>query len=252
MPANPKTRSSDPPKVSSSPTPRRLQLEYHQISSISHVYNAYTPSTPSTSLVSTQREHSITCLDSTIIGHPLSSESGKSIQKWILYHAIQDPIEFWLYWDPTDPYDIKLLQEYVGSNGSVVYLPSSTIKSLISLWNYMNLLINKGKSVDQKCNAQYFFQDDQWFNLTAHDMKRTLVNAGMKYHRPQVIRGTSLPNSTSPPSPASMKSPIHLELTPCDSIITVPPVKKPCPVNTSCDHLPYLDHPSTSLEPQDH
>ena len=252
MPANPKKRSSDPPKVSSSPTPRSLRLEYQQISSISHVYNAYTPSTPSTSpvppkgsILSPEWTHAIT----TIMGHPLSSESGKSIQEWILYHAIQDPIEFWLYWDPTDPYDIKLLQEYVGSNGSVVYLP---IKSLISLWNYMNLLIKKGKPVDEKCNTQYFFQDDQWFNLTAHDMRRTLVNAGMKYHRPQIIPGTPLPNSTSPPSPAPMKSPIHLELTPCDSISTATPVKKPCPVNTSCDHLPHLDHPSTSLEPQNH
>ena len=97
----------------------------------------------------------------------------------------------------------------------------------------MNLLINKGKSVDQKCNAQCLFQDDQLFNLTAHDMKRTLDNAGMKYHRPQVIPGTPLPNSTSPPSPAPIKSPIHLELTPCDSISTATPVKKPCPVNTS-------------------
>ena len=66
------------------------------------------------------------------------------------------PMNFGSTGTPTDPYDIKLLQEYVGSNGSVVYLPSSTIKSLISLWNYMNLLIKKGKSVDEKCNAQYF------------------------------------------------------------------------------------------------
>ena len=110
---------------------------------------------PKGSTLSPGWTHAIT----TIMGHPLSSESGKSIQEWILYHAIQDFIDFWLYWDPTDPYDIKLLQEYVGSiNGSVVYLPSSTIKSLISLWNYMNLLIEKGKSVDQKCNAQYFFK----------------------------------------------------------------------------------------------
>ena len=100
------------------------------------------------------RTHAIT----TIMGHPLSSESGKSIQEWILYHAIRYLIDFWLCWDPTHPYDIKLLQEYVGSNGSAVYLPSSTIKSLISLWNYMNLLIKKGKSVDQKGNAQYFFK----------------------------------------------------------------------------------------------
>ena len=255
MPANPKKRSSDPPKVSSSPTPRSLQLEYHQISSISHVYNAYTPSTPvpvwippKGSILSPEWTHAIT----TIMGHPLSSESGKSIQTWILYHAIQDPIDYWLYWDPTDPYDIKLLQEYVGSNGIVVYLPSSTIKSLISLWNYMNLLINKGKSADQKCNAQYFFQDDQWFNLTAHDMKRTLVNAGMKYHRPQVIPGTSLPNSTSPPSPAPMKSSIHLELTPRDSTSTTTSMYKTCLLNTSCDHQLHLDHTNTSPELQDH
>ena len=115
----------------------------------------------------------------------------------------------------------------------------------------MNLLIKKEKSVDQKCNAQYF-HDDQWFNLTAHDMRRTLVNAGMKYHRPQIISGIPLPNSTSPPSPAPMKSPIHLELTPRDLISTATPVNKPCPVNTSCDHLSHLDHSSTSLEPQDH
>ena len=163
---------------------------------------------PKGSILSPEWTHAIT----TIMGHPLSSESGKCIQKWILNHAIPYPIDFWLYWDPTDPGDIKLLQEYVGSNGSVVYLPSSTIKSLISLWNYMNLLIKKGKSVDQK----YFFKDDQWFNLTAHDMR----SAGMKYHRPQIIPGISLPNSTSPPSPAPMKSSIHLELTPCNKKCT--------------------------------
>ena len=202
---------------------------------------------PKGSILSPEWTHAIT----TIMGHPLSSESGKSIQKWILYHAIQDPIEFWLYWDPTYPYDINLLQEYVGSNGSVVHLPSSTIKSLISLWNYMNLLINKGKSVDQKCNAQYFFQDDQWFNLTAHDMKRTLVNAGMKYHRPQVIPGKSLSNSTSPPSPAPMKYSIHFKLTPCDSTSTTTSMYKTCLLNTSCDHQLHFDHTNTSPELQD-
>ena len=176
----------------------------------------------------------------------------KSIQEWILYRAIQDPIDFWLCWDPTDPYDIKLLQQYVESNGSIVYLPSSAIKSLINLWNYMDLLIKKGKSVDDLCNAQYFFQDDQWFNLTAHDMKKTLVNAGMKYHRPQVIPGTSLPNSTSPPSPAPMKFSIYLELTPCDSTSTTTSTYKTCLLNTSCDHQLHLGHINTSPELQDH
>ena len=171
---------------------------------------------PKGSILSPGWTHAIT----TIMGHPLSSESGKSIQEWILYHAIEDPIDFWLYWDPTDPCDIKLLQEYVGSNGSVIYLRSRTIKSLIKLWNYMNLLIKKEKSVDQKCNAQYF-QDDQWFNLTAQDMRITLVNAGIRYHRPQIIPGTPLPNSTSPPSLAPMRSSIHLEPTPCDPTSTI-------------------------------
>ena len=220
------------------------------------MFTMHTPSAPPVpvwippkgSIISPEWAHAIT----TMMGHPLSSESGNSIQKWILYHAIRDSINFWLYWDPTDPYDIKLLQEYVASNGSVVYLPSSTIKSLISLWNYMNLLIEKGKSVDQKCTSQYFPPDDQWFNLTAHDTKRTLVNAGMKYHRPQVISGTSFPNSTSPPSPAPMKSSIHLELTPCDSTSTTTAMYKTCLLNTSCDHQLHLDHTSTSPELQDH
>ena len=81
----------------------------------------------------------------------------------------------------------------------------------------MNLLIKKGKYVDQKYNAQYF---DQWFNLTAQDMRITLVNAGIRYHRHQIIPGTPLPNSTSPPSPEPMKSSIHLEPTPCDPTST--------------------------------
>ena len=108
---------------------------------------------PKGSILSPGWTHAIT----TIMGLPLSSELGNSIQEWILYHAIEDPIDFWLYWDPTDTCDIKLLQEYVGSNGSVIYLPRSTIKSLIRLWNYMNLLINKGESLDQKCNAPILF-----------------------------------------------------------------------------------------------
>ena len=49
--------------------------------------------------------HAIT----TLTVHPLSSEPGKYIQKWILYHAIHDPTDFWLTWNPTDPDDIRLL-----------------------------------------------------------------------------------------------------------------------------------------------
>ena len=68
---------------------------------------------------------------------------------------------------------------------------------------------------------------------------------------PQIITGTSLPNSTSPPSPAPMRSHIHLELTPCDSTSTTTSMNKTCLFNTSCDHQLHLDHPSTSPELQD-
>ena len=83
-------------------------------------------------------------------------------------------------------------------------------------------------------------------------MRTTLLNAGMEYHRPQIIPGISLPHSTSPPSPAHMKSPIHLKLTPCDSTSTTTSMNKTCLLNTSCDHQLHLDHPSTSPELQDH
>ena len=240
-----------------------LEVQPHEASNLSTtrshplaMFTMHTPPAPPVpdrirskgSILSSEWTHAIT----TIMGHPLSSESGKCIQKWILYHAIQDPSDFLIYWDPTDPDDIKLLQEYVESNGSVVYLPCSTVMSLISLWKYMNLLIKKGKSTEQKCNVLYFLQDDQWFNLTAHDMKKTLVNAEMEYHRPQIIPGTSLPNPTYPPSPAPMKSPIHLVLTPCDSTSTTTSMNKICLLNTSYDNQLHLDHPSTSPELQDH
>ena len=83
-------------------------------------------------------------------------------------------------------------------------------------------------------------------------MKTALVNVGMEYHEPQIIPGTSLPDSTSPPSPAPMKSSIHLELTPCDSTSTTTSMNKTCLLITSCDHHHPLDHPSTSPEQQDH
>ena len=73
----------------------------------------------------------------------------------------------------------------------------------------------------------------------------------MKYPRPHVIPGTSLPSSTSPPPPAPMRSSIHLEITPCDSTSTTTCMYKPCLLNTSCDHKLHLDHTNTSPELQD-
>ena len=106
--------------------------------------------------------HAIT----TLMGHPLSSEPGKYIQEWILYHAVHDLTDFWLSWDPTDDDVIRLFQKYSENDGSVTYLPGSTDNDLINLWNYMNLLINQDRPADQKYNKLYHVIDEQWTKLT--------------------------------------------------------------------------------------
>ena len=76
-----------------------------------------------------------------ILGHSLKSEIGQKLQKWVLYNVIDDPIDFWLYWDPSDPDDIRMIEKNVESNGP-------TVKLLISLWHFMDLLINQDKPRD--------------------------------------------------------------------------------------------------------
>ena len=61
---------------------------------------------PLDNLLSPGWTHAITI----IMGHPLKSEIGQMLQKWVLYHLIHDPTDFWLSWDPSDPEDIRLLQ----------------------------------------------------------------------------------------------------------------------------------------------
>ena len=105
-----------------------------------------------------------------VMGYSLKSEVGQKLQKWVLYHLIDDPTNVWLHWDPTDSEDIRPLQKYTESYRSVVYLPNSIFKNLISLWNYMNILIKKDRPADQKYNMLYYVLDEQWLKLTAHDM----------------------------------------------------------------------------------
>ena len=111
---------------------------------------------------------------STIKGCSLKSEIGQKLQKWVLYHDFDDPTNFWLSWDPTDYADIRLLQKYTESNESVVNLPSSTIKNLISLWDYMNILIKQNRPADQKYNKFYYVTDEQWLKLRAHEMRSVI------------------------------------------------------------------------------
>ena len=89
--------------------------------------------------------------------------------------------------------DISLLQKYTESNGSVVYLPSSTVKNLISLWDYTDILIKHNRPADQKYNKFYYVIYEQWLKLTANDMRSALVD--MKLDKQSTYRTHA---STSP------------------------------------------------------
>ena len=133
----------------STPQPTEAPQEPESSSSTpSQESSGNTPSQASTQSTSSQEcplsagwVHAI----STIMSYSLKSEIGQKLQKWILYHKIDAPTNFWFSWDPTYSENIRLLQKYTESNGSVVYLPSCTVKNLISLWDYMNILIKQNR-----------------------------------------------------------------------------------------------------------
>ena len=111
------------------------------------------------------------------MGHPLTSEIGQRIQKWILNQSILEYNDLVITWDPIEFEENRHLQKYEESDGSITYLQTNTVKQLISLRNYMILLISQNRPADQKYNVFYFILGEQWFNLTAHDMRTALVNA---------------------------------------------------------------------------
>ena len=102
-----------------------------------------------------------------------------------------------------------MIEKYVESNGSTVYLPNCTVKIVISLWNYMDLLINQDKPADQQGSRFYYVMDEQWTKLTAKDMRTALVNA--KPEQRSSSR-TSMPSFSITPSSAPIRSPMNLEL----------------------------------------
>ena len=158
-PVSPVLEEPDSPKsTSSQETPRSI------------------PSTNSTppldNLLSPGWTHAITI----IMGHPLKSEIEQMLQKWVLYHLIHDSTDFWLFWDPSDPEDVRLLQKYAESDGSITYLPSTLDKNLIGLWDFMNLLIKQDRPDDDNYNKLYYLMDEQWTTLTAYDMRSAQID----------------------------------------------------------------------------
>ena len=93
------------------------------------------------------------------MGHPLTSETGKCIQKWILYQGIDDYTDLVITWDPIQFEENRHLQKYEESVGSIIYLKTNTVKQLVSLRKYMILLMKQDRAANQKHNAFYFILD---------------------------------------------------------------------------------------------
>ena len=129
-----------------------LQPEHHQVSIPSHVYTTDVFNTPQASL-SPEWIHAITTI---LQDHPLTSDPGKCIQKWIICQTILSYTKFALRWDPIQFEDNKHLQKYEERDGYISYLKSNTVKQLVSLRIYMTLLISQDRPADQKCNLFHF------------------------------------------------------------------------------------------------
>ena len=149
------------------------------------------------------------------MGHPLKSEAGQMLQKWVLYHLIHDPTDFWLSSDPSDPEYIRLLQKYVERDGSITYLPSTLDKNLIGLWDFMNLVIKQDRPDDEKYNKLYYLMDEQSTKLTTYDMRSALIGENQEEQNSHMSPATPyhMPHFRSPTSPVPMWPPMYLELT---------------------------------------
>ena len=144
-----------------------------------------------------------------IMGKSLKSEVGQMLQKWIQYHLIHCHTEFWFSWDPSDPEDFRLLQNY---DGSIAYLPSNLAKNLVSLWDFMNLLTKQDRP-DGENNKLYYLMDEQWTKLTAHDMRSALIddkNEKQNSHMSPAAP-SHMSHLRSPTSPLPVTSPSILQ-----------------------------------------
>ena len=116
------------------------------------------------------------------MGHPISSEPGKHIKQWIIYHRIHKYTTIALKWNTTQfklDINLQMCQE---TDGSLAYLKSHTVRKLVSLMKYMSLLIRQDRPNAHKHNLLYFISGNQLFKLTACDMKSVLVAEKLENH----------------------------------------------------------------------
>ena len=122
-------------------------------------------STTQKHLLSPEWIHAITIL----LGHPLTSEPGQHIQKWIIYQAYLSYTKVAFKWDPIQFEDNKHLQKYEEANGSISCLKSNTVKQLVSLNIYTILLICEDRPTGQNYYPTHFIKGEQLFKPTAMD-----------------------------------------------------------------------------------
>ena len=115
-------------------------------------------------------------------------------------------------WDPIE-FEANINdQKYSEPDDTLSYLHPHFMKQLVGLRNYMLILMHKSRPTDQHENTFYYLLDEQWNNLTAHDMRTALVNVVLENHRSKTSLGPPMSHVTSPATTASVRSPVHSEL----------------------------------------
>ena len=95
------------------------------------------------------------------MGHPMTSEIGQRIQKWVFSQGILNYTNLVITWDPIEFGENRNLQKYEESDCFITYLQSNTVKQLIGLINYMIQLSSQKSPADQDYNAFYFILGEQ-------------------------------------------------------------------------------------------
>ena len=152
--------------------------------------------------------HAITNL----MSHPLTSDTGEKLQKWVLNQVSMTTLILWSHGTPLSLTRIEIFKRHPEPDGTFNYLQPNTVKQLVGFKSYMLMIMRQSRPADQKYNTFYYLLDEQWTSLIAHDMSSVLVNSVLENHGSQATPGTPMSHITSPSSPASMRSPIHTEL----------------------------------------
>ena len=132
---------------------------------------------------------------------------------------------FALKWDPTQFKLNTYLQTYQETDGSLAYAKGHTVRKLVSLRNYMSMLIRQDRPNAHKHNLLHFISGNQLFKLTAHDMKSALVNEKLENHGLQKYSSKRAKVVNTKPTDTSSKVPSNTQTTgnhPNDTSMTVP------------------------------